>query len=284
MAQNCSTFSVMMMSQLLDVSRSGYYDWKKRSASRRERFNRILLRFMRAAFRASGDTYGAPRLHRSLRRAGFQVGIRRVRKLMKTAGIRPISQKKFKVKTTDSNHRLPVSANLVNRNFQMDRPNRVWVSDITYIRTRRGFAYLCVIVDLYSRRIVGWSIRENMKVGLLKEALHMALSRRKPKPWSLILHSDRGSQYASRSFRAMLKEHGIISSMSATGDCFDNAVAESVFATIKTERVHTREYQNLTEARMDLFQYIEGFYNRRRMHSFLDYMSPEEFESQSGAA
>jgi len=283
-AENCKQFTVKAMSAALGVSKSGYYDWRKRPVCDRARLDRIFTRILVAAFRESEGTYGAPRLRECLRGVGFGVGKERIARLMKTAGIRPVSQKTFRVKTTDSDHKLPVSANLIRRNFSAKRPNQVWVSDITYVKTQRGFVYLCVVVDLFSRRIVGWAIRDHMHASLVNSAMRMALSRRRVKPWSLIVHSDRGSQYGSRSFRRLLLKHRIMSSMSAKGDCFDNAVAESIFGTIKTERIHTREYQDLTEAKKDLFRYIEGFYNRRRLHSYLGYVSPEEFEMRAEAA
>lgn len=284
MAQHRSTFPVGMMSKVLEVSRSGFYDWCNRRVSQRTLGDLKLIFELTRIFWESGCTYGRPRLHAALKKMGFSVGRNRVRKLMKMAGIRPITQKKFRVKTTDSEHALPISANLVKRKFTTTRPNEVWVSDITYVRTRKGWAYLCVILDLYSRRIVGWSVREHMKTSLVKEALRSALAQRPVQPWSLIFHSDRGSQYCSGPFREMLRANKIKSSMSARGDCFDNAVAESVFGTIKTERIHTREYENLAEARADLFRYIEGFYNRRRLHSYLGFRSPEEFEERPEAA
>lgn len=239
---------------------------------------------IRRIFEANEQTYGVPRLLRDLRKMKIRIGPQRIARLMRTAGIRPIMQKTFKPKTTDSEHSMPVSANLIGRNFQADAPNRVWVSDITYVRTRRGFAYLCIIMDLYSRRIVGWSLKEHMRTSLVKAALGSALAQRKVEPWKLIFHSDRGSQYASGSLRKMLRENQIISSMSAKGDCYDNACAESAFGTIKRERIHHRQYENFVDAQTDMFRYIEGFYNRRRLHSYLGYRSPVEFESNPEAA
>jgi putative transposase len=274
---------VSLLTRTLEVSRSGFYDWCRRRISRRTRDDARLIDVMVKLFYQNEEVYGRPRLFRDLRKLGYRIGEQRVRKLMKLAGIQPISEKRFRVRTTDSNHSFPISANLVRRNFKTTRPNQVWVSDITYIRTRRGWAYLCVILDLYSRRIVGWSVRPHMKATLVTESLAMALAQRKVNPWSLTFHSDRGSQYASRKVRSMLRDYKIVSSMSAKGDCYDNAVAESVFGTIKTERIYTREYETLSEVKQDLFRYIEGFYNRRRMHSYLGYRSPEEFEIMKAA-
>jgi putative transposase len=275
---------VSLLTRTLEVSRSGFYDWCRRRIPRRTRDDARLIEVMVKLFYQNEEVYGRPRLFRDLRKLGYRIGEQRVRKLMKLAGIRPISEKRFQVRTTDSNHSSPISANLVRRNFKTTRPNQVWVSDITYIRTRRGWAYLCVILDLYSRRIIGWSVRPHMKANLVTESIEMALAQRKVQPWSLTFHSDRGSQYASRKVRSMLRDYKIVSSMSARGDCFDNAVAESVFGTIKTERIYTREYETLSEVKQDLFRYIEGFYNRRRMHSYLGYRSPEEFEMMKKAA
>lgn len=278
-------FSVETMSRILGVSRSGFYDWCSRSISRRKIQDCFLTEVIRRIFEASEQTYGVPRLMRELRKMRIRIGPSRIARLMRIGGMRPIMQEAaFKPKTTDSEHSLPVSANLIGRNFRVCQPNRVWVSDITYVRTRRGFAYLCIIIDLYSRRIVGWSLKEHMRTSLVTAALRCALSQRTIEPWNLIFHSDRGSQYASRSFRNLLRENRIISSMSAKGDCFDNACAESTFGTIKRERIHHRRYENFVDAQMDMFRYIEGFYNRRRSHSYLGYRSPMEFESNPEAA
>lgn len=277
-------FSVEAMSRILEVSRSGFYDWCSRKASRRTLADCFLIGIIREIFEENERTYGVPRLLKALRKRGFHLGPKRIKKLMKMGAIQPVSEKKFRVRTTDSDHALPVSANLVRRNFHAEQPNQVWVSDITYIRTRRGFVYLCIIMDLYSRRIVGWALKPHMRTSLVKSALQSALSQRTVQPWKLIFHSDRGSQYASRSLREMLRRHEIVSSMSAKGDCFDNACAESVFGTIKRERIHHAHYENFIDARIDLFRYIEGFYNRRRLHSYLGYMSPVDFESSKEAA
>ncbi len=228
------------------MSRSGFYDWSRRRLSRRSLQNLFYIEIIRDIFEKNEKVYGVPRIQRALREKKMRLGRGRITKLMKMAGIQPIMMRKFKVKTTDSAHSLPVSANLVGRNFKAAERNRVWVSDITYVRTRRGFAYLCVILDLYSRRIVGWSLKGHMRTSLVKSALRSALSQRKIQPWKLVFQSDRGSQYASRSFRKMLFENRIISSMSAKGDCFDNACAESVFATIKQERIYQQQKILLT--------------------------------------
>ena len=272
------------MSEAYKISRSGFYDWLKRQNSDRVKKKWALLSEIRKVFVESDRTYGSPRVTKALRLKGVHVNHKPVEKLMKIANIQAETQKVFKVATTDSNHRKPVSANILNRKFNPVLPNKVWVSDITYIKTKKGFLYLCVVIDLYSRKIISWNVREHMKASLVADTLKSALSLRDVKPWGLIFHSDRGSQYASESVRKILFEKKIISSMSKTGDCFDNACAESSFATIKKESIHRREFENLIDVEMELFRFIEGFYNRRRLHSYLGYMSPEDFEKLRLAA
>lgn len=278
MALHRSTFTVQAMSRVLGVSRSGFYDWLKRPLSLRKQEDEFILRIMWKIFLESGKRYGRDKIQDELRKRSIHIGDDRAYRLMKKAGIRAITQKKHRVRTTDSSHKYPISANLLKRDFSAKEPNRVWVSDITYIRARTGWLYLCIIVDLYSRKIVGWSLRPHMQASLVTEALSRALAYRKVQPWKLIFHSDRGSQYASREFRKVLYENSIISSMSRTGDCYDNAVAESMFALIKRELVHVTDFENIIDTRRELFRYIEGFYNRRRSHSYLGYLSPDDFE------
>lgn len=272
------------MSGILGVSRSGFYDWQKRIVSSREWGNRLLSREIKKVFADSGQVYGSPKITKELIRRGFKVSRKRVFRLMKIAGIKPIIRKKWKIRTTDSRHNMPISPDLLQRDFYAAAPDRKWVSDITYVRTTRGWLYLCVVMDLYSRRIVGWSLRPHMRSSLVCEAFLKACESRNVRPRKLVFHSDRGSQYASRKFRRLLHRYSVRQSMSGKGDCFDNACAESVFGIIKTERIYNRRYENKVDAYRDLFQYIEGFYNRRRIHSYLDYMSPEEFETLREAA
>ena len=272
------------MFEILRVSKSGYYDWKKRKECRRSREDRMYLRAIVQIFRESNKTYGRPRIHKELKNRGINIGKGRVEKLMKKAGIKPETQKMFRVNTTDSNHRMPVSANLLKRVFQVARPNQVWVTDITHVRTRRGFVYLCLVMDLYSRKVVGWSLEPHMRTSMVCAAMKMALRSRIVKPWKLIFHSDRGPQYASKEFRELLRKHKVISSMSRRGECLDNACAESLNGTIKKELIHRREFENYLDARQAILLYIEGFYNRRRLHSFLDFMSPDDFEMKNDAA
>lgn len=284
MANFRQLFTVKSMSKILGVSRSGFYDWIDRKESLRDIRDKELLILINKIFMESGRSYGRPRIHKALKKRGVDVGPERVSKLMHRANLKPITHRKYKVTTTDSNHSLPISANLVKRNFVTQDMNHVWVSDITYIPVGSKWMYLCVIIDLFSRRVVGWSFDSHMKSDLVCEALERALENRKIDKWELIFHSDRGSQYASHKFRYLLWEHNIRSSMSRKGDCWDNAVAESFFGTIKSELIQVSNYENLQEARSDIFRYIEGFYNRKRLHSYLDYVSPVEFEMKKVAA
>ena len=244
----------------------------------------MLISEIKEIFKSSDQVYGRPRITEELKRNGRRVGENRVARLMKKAEIRPITLKKWKTRTTDSRHNFRLSRDLLQRDFHADRPDQKWVSDITYIRTYRGWLYLCVIVDLYSRKIVGWSLRPHMKASLVSEAFRMAVGVRDVEPRKLIFHSDRGSQYASREFRKLLSKYKVRQSMGRKGDCYDNACAESVFGIIKRELIYNRRFENEVDTRRELFKYIEGFYNRRRLHSYLGYMSPEEFESTREAA
>lgn len=221
--------------------------------------------------------YGAPRITRELNGKDIAVSQKRVARLMRARGLRAKGKRKFK-HTTDSNHALPVAPNLLNQQFVVPEPNRVWVGDITYIQTLEGWSYLATVIDLHSRKVVGWSYSSRMTSGLVCDAIDAAVRLRQPKP-GLIFHSDRGSQYASGAFRRRLWRHRIKQSMSAKGNCYDNAVAESFFATLKKELIGGDIHRTRTDDRAALFEYIEVFYNRRRMHSLLDYMTPDEFES-----
>lgn len=267
------------MCRVLEVSRSGYYAWRQRQGTegRRAEENRRLTERIRGIFAGSRETYGAPRIHAVLRREGKSCGQNRVARLMAAAGIRSRVRRKFRVKTTDSNHGLPIADNLLQGHFAADRPDQIWVADITYIPTDEGWLYLASILDVCSRMIVGWSIQPTLKTGLVLSALFMALGRRTP-PAGLVHHSDRGSQYASKEYRDSLEDHGLLSSMSRKGNCYDNAMKESFFHTLKTELVHQRDYRSHEEARASVFEYIEVFYNRQRVHSSLGYLSPVEFE------
>ena len=265
-----------MMCRLLRVSASGFYAWQKRPESSRSRDNRSLLADIRAIHEKSTGTYGSVRVRAELAENGHPCGRHRVARLMRMAGLQGIPKRRFR-RTTTSNHKLPVAPNRLMQDFTAKAPNQRWVSDITYIPTGEGWLYLAVILDLYSRKVVGWSTSVRLQRELVLEALTMALSRRTPSS-GLIYHTDRGSQYASHDFQNLLKKHGIICSMSGAGNCYDNAVVESFFATLKRERVHRRHYQTRAEARADLFQYIEIFFNRQRRHASTNHLSPERFE------
>jgi len=271
-------FSLSLMCRTLRVSRSGYYAWRKRPASGRSIRNHLLLERIQAIHKKSRKTYGSPRIHRQLVIEGERCGRGRVERLMSANGIRAKQKRKF-VATTDSKHDLPVAENILQREFHVEEPNRVWLSDITYIPTDEGWLYLAGVLDLCSRTAVGWSMGESLETGLVLDALKMAQQRRRPGD-GLIHHSDRGSQYASDDYGDLLKSYGMQMSMSRKGDCWDNAVMESFFGTLKKELVHHRKYRTRAEARQDIFEFIEVFYNRERLHSSLGYMSPAAYEKQ----
>lgn len=267
-----------VLCKVMQVSRSGYYRWKRRSPSAREQEREQLIPRVRGLHQKSKATYGSRRMAQELKALGFRCGKHKAGTLMKLAGVTAKQRKRFKA-TTDSNHRLPVAPNLLNRKFSVTMPNYAWVGDITYVWTSEGWLYLAVVIDLYSRRIVGWSMNKCISRQLVMDALTMAIWRRKPSR-GLIFHSDRGSQYCSHDFQKLLKNHGILSSMSRKGDCWDNAVAESFFGSLKIEQVFGMRYLSRSDARKDIVDYIEMFYNSRRRHSSLGYMSPMEFEKQ----
>ncbi len=269
------------MCNVLEVSRSGYYSWQSRPESKQSRKRKKLLHNIREIHsKKHKDSYGSPRIHRELKKQGEFCNEKTVAKIMNEAGIQAKTVKKFKV-TTDSNHSHPVAENVLNREFnQATAPNQIWVSDITYIWTFEGWMYLACVVDLYSRKVVGWSMSSRMTKELVLDALQMAIHQRHPSK-KLLHHSDRGSQYCSEKYQNLLKEIGIRCSMSRKGNCWDNAVMESFFATLKKELVHHERYKTRAEARMSIFEYIEVFYNRERVHSALGYQSPEQFEQSA---
>ena len=273
---NSSEFSVKKMCDVLEVSRSGYYDWLERPPSSRETANESLLEKIRDAFAANREVYGSLRIAKELQDMGYVAGKNRVAAIMRKHGITAKIEKKFRVKTTDSNHQYPISPNLLNQVFTVSGPNQAWVSDITYILVGDGWRYLCIIEDLFNREIVGWSLGDNLRTGLVTSAFHQAVATKKPQA-GMIFHSDRGAQYASHEFRDELEKHGILSSMSRTGNCYDNAPAESFFHTLKVEEVYRKKYATEEEARRNLFDYIEVFYNRIRKHSSLNYLSPTQY-------
>lgn len=272
-----SRFPVGRMCALLAVSRSGYYGWRRRPESERDRQNRRLLVEIRAVHQTTRGVYGSPRVHAELRARGYRCGRHRVARLMRQESITARQRRAFK-RTTHASHRLPVAPNLLQRRFQASRPNETWVADITFIPTREGWVYLAVLVDVFSRMIVGWVISNRMTKQLVVDALAMALGRRRP-PHELLHHSDRGSQYASQEYQALLHRHGIRASMSRPGDCWDNALMKSVFGWLKSELVHLTDFTTRAQANAEMFDYIEVFYNRQRRHSSLGYLSPAAFEA-----
>ncbi len=276
-ADHRGMFNVGRMCALLNVSRSGFYSWLTRPESRRSIGNRALEDKIRVLHAASHGIYGSPKIHRDLTDEGIRCGRNRVARIMREAGIRSRTKKKFKA-TTNSRHNLPVAPNLLNQEFTVDAPDRTWVGDITYIHTREGWLYLAVLIDLFNRKVVGWSASSRMTRQLTIDALQMALDHRRPAP-GLIHHSDRGSQYASGDYQKLLTKHQMICSMSRKGNCHDNAVAESFFRLLKTEWVNHHRYLSRSEATSSLFYYIEIFYNRKRRHSVLDYATPQEYET-----
>lgn len=274
-------YPICKMCQYLKVSPSAYYHWRKREKSKWEQENELLLQeIIKIHSESKKETYGVIRLHRELSEFGYNISQYRVRKIMKTNGIRAVVRKKKYRYPKDKKTILPVSDNILDRNFVADKENEKWVSDITYVPTRQGWLYLCIILDLYSRKIVGWSMDSNMKTGLLMSALDMAISARNIHK-DLIFHSDRGSQYRSNEFRDKLKNLEFIQSMSRKGNCWDNACAEAFFKTIKAEVLNGKVFYDVKEAKSCIFDYIEIFYNRKRRHSSIDYMSPEEYENRN---
>lgn len=270
------------MCRVLGVSRSGYYAWLKRPESSRKSRNEELLKEIRKVYKASRGTYGSPRITKALEKKSITCGRNRVARLMRENGIAAKTKKKYKA-TTNSKHNYPVAENLVNQNFTVSKPNQVWVADITYIPTGEGWLYLATIEDLFQRKIVGWSMDSTMTSQLVVNALRQAVWRYRPSA-GLIHHSDRGSQYASHKYQQALKDYGIIASMSRKGNCYDNACMESFFGTLKRELIYGNRFRKRAEARQAIFEYIEVFYNRIRLHSALGYMSPEEYEQTFKAA
>jgi transposase InsO family protein len=264
---------------LLEVSRSGYHAWKKRSKSQRRIGNEALLIEIRRVFVENDQNYGSPRIYKKLKEAVIPCSVNRIARLMRLDGLVAVQRRKFKA-TTDSKHNWPVAPNLLERNFSVDEPNKIWVTDITYVWTWEGWLYLSVVLDLYSRGIVGLAMSNRITDDLTQNALNQAIVRRNPGS-GLIHHSDRGSQYASGDYQALLKRHEITPSMSRKGDCWDNAVAESFFHTLKVEKINRYRFKTRDEAKREIFRYIEMYYNRKRTHSSLGYLSPFDYEKRS---
>jgi putative transposase len=267
-------FPIRLSCRVLEISASGYYGFLRRRGNSIRQAELIAL--IREVHRRSRYTYGSRRIMHQLRWNGLVIGRWRVRRLMKLAGVSVKRKRKYRT-TTRSNHRYPVSPNLIKGCFHTEKPNLVWVSDITYIKTLEGWLYLAVVMDLFSRKVVGWSLARNMAVKMVKEALSMAIGRRKPTP-GLIHHSDRGTQYACNEYRRLLQSHGIVSSMSRSGNCLDNAVAERFFRTLKSECLLNWRDMPAEEVKHDIVDYIEMFYNSERLHSFAGYLCPNDYE------
>jgi putative transposase len=269
-------YPVALLCRVLQVSRAGYYAWQKRPVAERTRQDRRLALEVSAIHTESRGRYGSPRVHAELRERGRRIARKRVARLMRAAGLRARAHRRFRC-TTDSQHAMAIKGNLLARHFAVTAPNTGWVSDITYLWTLEGWLYLAIVLDLFSRRVVGWSLSERLERKLALDALGMALAERQPSS-GMLHHSDRGSQYASQEYQQLLAHHGILSSMSGTGNCWDNAVAESFFATLKLELVYQTQWRTRAEARSAVFEYLELFYNRQRRHSALGYLCPNEFE------
>ncbi len=267
---------VAALCRVLEVTRQGFYAYASRPPSPRVEEERRLGEAVREAFEASGETYGSPRVLRAVRAKGFQVGKRRVERAMRGMGLTPPTPRRH-VRTTVQEATHPVAPNELARDFSATRPNERWVADITYVWTQEGWAYVAAILDLFSRAVVGWAVDSSLSTALPLEALRRAVQRRRPAS-GLLHHSDRGCQYTSHEYRQALGELGVEVSMSRTGNCWDNAVAESFFSTLKSELIHRRQWRNRYELHSALFEYVEVFYNRRRMHSSLDYRTPAEAE------
>jgi len=272
-------FPVDFMCDILAVSKSGYYAWRRRDHSPREERELKLLRVIEDVHKSSRGTYGSPRVYAQLKGMGHEVGKTKVERTMKKHGIRAKTKRKFRV-TTDSKHDLPVAPNLLKRNFSPEKPNQTWAADITYVWTREGWLFLAVIVDLFSRQVVGWSLDKTMTRELVCSALRQACFRRQPGT-GLVFHSDRGSQYCSGDFRQLLHQHRMLQSQSRRANCWDNACVESFFHSLKTEMIYHEDFETRDQARRAIFEWVEAFYNRQRLHSTLGYKSPVDFERWS---
>ena len=271
-------FPVVDMCRVLEVSKSGFYRWAMQPVGKRERRRQELGEAITRVHAANRGVYGSPRVHAVLVEEGRDVCRNTVAKVMRQRGIKARTHRRFKVRTTDSNHDHPVAPNVLDRKFTADRPNKVWLTDITYIPTGEGWLYLAGVMDLCSRRIVGWSMAEHMRADLACAALNTAINARRPGA-DLLHHSDRGVQYACSEYQTLLKARGITVSMSGVGDCYDNAPTESFWGKLKTELVYLEPFATREQARAAIFEYIECFYNRVRLHSSLGYVSPERFEA-----
>lgn len=270
-------FPVTQICEVLGLSRSGYYAWLHRRPSSRQRANEQLWPLIVQAHKQGRGSYGSPRVTKALKEQKRSCGRHRVARLMRQHGLRGLQKRGFRPRTTQSDHPLPIAPNRLKQSDPPSKPNQVWVSDITYIPTAEGWLYLAAVMDLCSRKIVGWATADHLKTSLVEQALKAALHSRRP-PAGLLHHSDRGCQYASDHYRQLLRSHGLLPSMSAAGYCYDNAAIESFFSTLKTELIHRHQWLTHAEVKLALFDYLEVFYNRQRLHSALNYRSPAAFE------
>ena len=273
-------FSVSRMCAVLKVSRNGYYDWRDRPESKRAQEDRTVLNQIRVVHTRSRQAYGALKTWRELRAEGFNWGRHRIARLRREAGIEARRKQRFRI-TTQARVGVIAAKNRLKQRFKAKAVNRVWVGDITFVPTVEGWLYLAVLIDMYSRRVVGWAMSERIDQQLVVDALNMALLQRRVKP-GLIHHSDQGRQYSSAAYQAVLEHHGMIASMSRRGNCYDNAVAESFFSSLKNELIHHSSFRTRDQARTAIFEYIEAFYNRQRRHQSLDYLSPVDYEGKAG--
>ena len=278
MEEHRDQFSVTRMCRQLDVSRTGYCQWRKRKPSERWMANAALDAQVAAIHESSKSSYGRPRIVRGLRACGIYASHERVRNSLNRQGLRAVYRRRYRV-TTNSKHQKPVAANVLDRRFDGWRINQAWVGDITYVETAEGWLYLACVMDLGSRRIIGWSMSDRIKTDLVSQALRSAYGMRKP-PAGLIMHTDRGCQYASASHRKLIKDYDMVQSMSRKSNCWDNAAMESFFKTLKVERLHRIRYASRSQARLDIVDWIEGFYNRTRIHSSIGYTTPVDAESR----
>jgi putative transposase len=273
-----NAFPIQRLCKVLGVSQSGYFAYRDRSASKRQQGDMVMLAHVRSAFSLSNGTYGSPRMMRELQDDGFPIGRRRTARLMRENGMQARQKRRFK-RTTDSDHHWPVARNIIDQDFAATGPDQKWGVDISYIWTREGWLYLAVVIDLFARRVVGWATGDRLHRDLALAALRKALIIRCP-PEGLIHHSDRGSQYCSIDYQAELRQHGIVISMSGKGNCYDNAMVETFFKTIKIEMIWRTRFNTRADAHNAIARYIDGFYNPIRRHSALDYLSPVQFEKR----
>lgn len=274
--ENRENYPLKLMCRVLRINRSGYYKWLRRQCTNKELEDKMLLEIIRFHYNKSNSRYGSPRITAAIRRSGMIVNRKKVARVMRIHNIQAKTKKRFK-STTKQNSKAQASENLLKGNFRADEKNKIWTSDITYLWTSEGWLYLAVVMDIYSRKIVGWSVSSRIKTELINRALTMAVTHRDPSD-GLIFHSDRGSQYTSEKFRKLLETYRMVQSMSSSGNCYDNAITESFFHTLKTELVNFEKYETREQAKRSIFQYIEIFYNRQRLHSAIGYSSPVEFE------